>query len=303
LYDKSVVSVETSDAMKASLLQDGTLVAMGYRFFREDPEVGIGIEATGGICPGEDIISFSRDEGHTWSSPQVIPRTRPELLEISGPLVELRKSKELLAVSAPFKMPDGSNPSGQIGVLLRSSDHGASWNDEKIYFRAPSANVTPLEARLCEMQNGRLVALVWAYDYSIDQSLPNHVVVTHDAGETWSAPINTGHQDQASSLLWLGGDLLLTIHAHRAKQPKLYVRIVDFSDDHWRVVEEQVIWDGSPNSRGKGGMVQQFSSLKFGQPSLLRISAEELLATHWIIEDGQGKIRAHRLRVSHKAES
>jgi sialidase-1 len=297
LHQKSTQICETTDALKPTLLEDGTIVAIGYRFHRHNLEQGIGIEETGGICPGDDIISRSQDEGYSWSCPEIIERTRPELLEISGPCIELRESRDLVAVSAPFKLPDGSNPSGQIGVLLRSTDHGVSWNDEKTFFRAPSQDVTPLESRVCEMQDGRLVAVVWAYDYSTDRSLPNHVVVSHDAGETWSAPINTGHCGQAANLLWLGGDLLLTIHAHREGERGLYVRLVDFSHDCWRVIDEQVIWACDFTLPGQQKMVQTFSSLKFGQPSLLRLSEEEFLATHWIIEDGQGKIHTHRLRV------
>jgi hypothetical protein len=38
-------------------------------------------------------------------------------------------------------------------------------------------------------------------------------------------------------------------------------------------------------------------NLKFGQASLLRLDADEVLATHWAIEDGQGRILSHRLRV------
>jgi hypothetical protein len=38
--------------------------------------------------------------------------------------------------------------------------------------------------------------------------------------------------------------------------------------------------------------------LKFGQASLLRLDDGDLLATHWAVEDGQGKILTHRLRVT-----
>ena len=38
-------------------------------------------------------------------------------------------------------------------------------------------------------------------------------------------------------------------------------------------------------------------NLKFGQPSLLRLSETEVLATHWAVEDGQGRILTHRLQV------
>src|SRR3954451_6984924 len=49
-----------SDALKATVLTDGSLIAVGYRFHRLDPEKPIGVEETGGILPGDDLVSFSR---------------------------------------------------------------------------------------------------------------------------------------------------------------------------------------------------------------------------------------------------
>jgi sialidase-1 len=288
----------TSDYLKPTVLRDGTVVAIGYRFHRLNPEQGISIVKTGGILPGDDIISFSQDEGKTWTSPQIIPRTRPELLEISGPCLELR-SGDLVAVAAPLKMPDGSNPSGQLGILLRSRDHGKSWSDDEVFFRSPEGDITPYESRVCEMQDGRLAAVAWAYDTSSGRHHPNHVVVSPDNGSTWSVPINTGHWGQASNLLWLGGDFLLTIHAHRGEDPGIFVRVVDFSGDRWKPLEEMAIYgSGSPPQTNSGQkMFEMFASLKFGQPSLLKLPDGEILAVHWAVEEGQGKIRIHRLRV------
>jgi sialidase-1 len=299
LYDKRSLPFETSDSLKATLLRDGTLIAMGYRFHRHDLEKPIGIEETGGILPGDDVVSESSDEGRTWSEPRIIPRSYPELLEISGPCIEL-PSGDLVAISAPYRMPDGSNPSGQVGILLRSSDRGRTWDDRTCFFRSAAGNLTPLESRLCRMDDGRLVAMVWAYDYATDHHHTNHVVVSEDDGHTWSAPIDTGHMGQASSLTALEGDLLLTIHSHRAgENTGLYVRVVDFAGNRWNMCEEAAIW--GPRARAQASadqsMVEMFTSLRFGQPSLTRIAAGEFLAAHWSIEEGQGKIRAHRLRV------
>lgn len=298
LYDKSALGFETSDCFKPTLLRNGTLVAMGYRFYRRDPEQGIGIEETGGILPGDNIISFSSDEGRTWTSPTVIPHSTPELLELSGPCLELA-SGDLVAVAGIYKMPDGSNPSGQFGTLLRSQDQGKSWNDQVRFFTTPGNQITAWEPRICEMQPGRLVAIVWAYDIHREQHLTNKVTVSHDDGYTWSAPIDTGHWGQASNLLWVEDDLLLTIHAHRGKEVGIYVRLVDFANDRWKLVSETVIWGASATPQTKDGqaMVEMFQSLRFGQPSLLRLSRSEFLAMHWSVEDGQGKIRAHRLRL------
>ncbi|MBM3740152.1 MAG: exo-alpha-sialidase [Acidobacteria bacterium] len=298
VYDKSTVGYPVSDSMKPALLRDGTLVAVGYRFRRDDPEQSIAIPETGGFQPGEDIVSFSTDDGHTWTEPRIIPRSYPELVEISSRCVELH-SGELVTVGALFKLPDGGNPSGRIGVLLRSGDKGQTWDDHTHYFRSPGGNIVPFEGRICEMQPGRLVAMVWAYDDSAGRHLPNQVATSHDGGHTWSQPIDTGHRGQASSLIWLGGDRLATIHAQRGEDPGLYVRVVDFAGDRWRPLEEQVIWGAHLGRQTRTGQAtaDMFTSLRFGQPSLLNLSNGETLATHWSIEDGQGKIRTHRLRL------
>jgi len=205
----------------------------------------------------------------------------------------------LIAAAAPFLMPDGANPSGQLGFLLRSKDKGRTWADDEVFFRSPAANLTPYESRLCEMQDGRLVAIAWAYDTAAGRHHPNHLAVSHDDGHSWSRPIDTGCPGQASHLLWLGGDMLLTIHAHRGDDPGIVVRVVNFRRDLWQPIEEEVIYGAGSRAQTSGhqSLAEMFASLRFGQPSLLRLTEDEFLAVHWAIEDGQGKIRTHRLRV------
>lgn len=296
--DKRTVGFPTTDALKPTVLRNGSLIATGYRFHRHDPEQPIGIQDTGGLLPGDDVVCVSSDGGRNWSVPRIIERSWPELLEISGPCIETT-SGDLVAVGAPLKLPDGSNPSGQLGVLLRSGDQGKTWDDHTVFFRSADRNITPLEARICEMQPGRLVVIAWAYDYGRDLHRTNHAVVSHNNGRTWSAPIDTGNWGQASSVYWLAGDRLASIHAHRGPEYKIFVRLIDFAQDRWRVVEEKSIWNGPAHGRAseKASMVEMFKALRFGQPSLVRLAGDEFLAVHWSIEEGQGRIRSHRLRI------
>jgi len=295
-YDSSRLSIPSNDSLKPTVLSDGKLVAMGYRYLRHDPEQGIAIPETNGFQPGENLVSFSDDDGHRWTEPKVIPRKHPELIETSGPCVETQ-SGELLALGALFKLPDGTNPSGEVGVLMRSADQGRTWSDDTVFYNW--RKITPYEARICEMQPGRLVAIVWAYDAATDRHLPNQVTFSTDGGKTWSEPEDTGHLGQASSLIWLGGETLASIHSHRSTAPGLYVRLIDFSKNRWKPVDEKVIWGPSAGYKGSDGatMAEMFAALKFGQPSLLHLGGDEFLAAHWSIENGQGKIRVHRLRM------
>ena len=65
--DKTADERPTSDFLKPQVLRDGSLIALGYRFHRDDPEQPIAIAETDGALPGDDVVSFSTDEGRTWT--------------------------------------------------------------------------------------------------------------------------------------------------------------------------------------------------------------------------------------------
>lgn len=279
-----------SDCYKPTLLDDGSLIAIGYGFERRDPEKGIGDPETGTMPPGQNMVCFSADGGRTWSIPRDINVDSDAMLELSGPCIQL-KSGKLVAAGPPFT----TNTTGQEGWAIESHDKGKTWKKLGRYFTTPAGNIAPWETRICEMQPDRLVALFWAYDTLNEKHLSNHVTVSHDGGRTWSKAIDTGHMGQASSILWLGGEKLLTIHAHRAGQVGLYVRHIDFGNDLWNVQEEAIIWGKAAAQDTSVNIVNQFAALKFGQPSLLRLNDGEFLATHWCVEDCMYKIKMHHL--------
>lgn len=298
LHEKSPECQFYSDFLKPNVLSDGRLIATGYRFHRTDPEQPVANAETDGMRDGDNLVSFSDDGGRTWLTPQIIPRSCPELIEASGPSIQLRSGVILLGGSL-FPMWDGSHPSGFVGVLFRSEDQGKTWDDRSRFFEDPEGRFMPSEPRFCEMQDDRVVSLVWTTDHVGGVNLANHVTVSNDGGTSWSVPIDTGVPAQASNLMYLGGDLLLTIHSHRegeAEDIGLTVRIVDFSGNQWKTISDCRIWTGAPPARiaNYSGMAM---SLKFGQPSLLRLNSGEILATHWAVQDGQGRILTHRLHV------
>lgn len=281
-------------AMKPTLLDDGTLVAIGYVFYHDDPELLTNPD-TGGLPGGENLVSFSQDGGRTWTLPKAMQLSRPEVLEISGPCIQSR-SGDVLAIGTPMTRWDGSRPSGHHGVLLRSHDRGRTWDDRVRYFRHPT--LTPLEARMCQMDDGRLVAIVWALDERVGRCHNNHVVVSHDDGRTWSEPVDIEVAAQASNLVSLGGERLLSIHAHRETEPAgIVARIVDFTTDRWSTLAEARVFEGH-QPRRVSGFRDMGMNVKFGQPSLLELGDGEYLAYHWSIDNGQGRILSHRIRLA-----
>jgi sialidase-1 len=299
LLDKSRDARPTSDFLKPLVLRDGSLIALGYRFDRDDPEQTIAILETDGALPGDDIVASSTDSGRTWSAARIVPRRTPELLEIPSRATQLA-SGDIVATAGLFTMPDGTNPSGQFGPLLRSTDGGVTWDDSVRYFDSPGHTVAAYESHVCEMQPGRLVAICWAFDIRAGRYLANQVTVSHDDGYTWSSPIDTGIAAESANLLYLGGERLLSIHCHRGADVGLVVRVVDVSGDRWTPLAERVIWGGSmPQQTHDGQSFFEFAhSIRFGQGSLLRSQSGDILATHWCVVDGQGRVLTHRLRIA-----
>ena len=91
--------------------------------------------------------------------------------------------------------------------------------------------------------------------------------------------------------------MLLSIHAHRENDPVgIFVRLVDFSDNQWSVLDEECIWSGAPAMR-VSCYDDMGENLKFGQPAIMQLNDNEFLAYQWAIQNGQGRILAHSLKI------
>jgi len=299
LYDEKDLGLDCqyNETLKPTLLKDGSLAAFGYQFYRPDLSVPICNPETGGFLDGPNVILFSKDDGQTWTIPETIDRGCPEVLETTGGLVQLR-SGDLIASGVAQRLWDGSNPTGEVGVLLRSKDAGKTWSNHERFYIDKVKSTIPFESRMAELRDGNIISINWSYSMTKNIHLPNHVTISHDDGHTWSDPIDTGHMGQASNVMWVEGDILMSIHAHRAGDVGLYVRLVDFSNDTWNVLEEQVIWGKARSQDTSKNIAGQFADLQFGQPSLLRLNNDDILATLWCLEEGLCKIKTHRLRLN-----
>ena len=280
-------------SLKPTLLRDGRLIATGYFF---DPSGALVNPATGGLAPGGNYAAFSADGGHTWTPPRRIDTGHPEVLETSGPCLELADG-DLLSVCTPFPMWDGTMPSGRRGLLLRSTDGGRSWRDGGVFFRSAAGNVSPYESRIVQLPGGRLVVMLWCLDESAGKSLNNHVLFSDDGGATWSAPLDTGIAGQASNLLPLADGTLLAIHSLREGDDiGLLLCHAAIAEGRWNVLRQAKLWDDTRAGR-IGSLAEMGENLKFGQPSLLALPDGEFLALFWAMEDGAGRILGCRFRL------
>lgn len=279
-------------SMKPTLLNDGSLVAIGYGIDRQEHKSFLE-PALDTTFDGRNYLSFSKDQGRSWTTPTLLMEGELGLLETSGACIQLNNG-DLLATGARFGIWDESNPADYSLYLLRSCDNGVSWKNDGVCFL--QEDVSAFETRLCQLPNGTIAVIIWRLNEAVGASMTNAVVFSNDNGKTWQEPIDTQVPAQASNLISYKDNLVLSIHSYREGEVGVYVKVVDLSDNKWNVLSSKNIWDKSESSK-ISSLKDMGANLKFGQPSIIPVGDNEYLAIHWAIEAGQGRILSHRFTI------
>ena len=298
MFDKSQFSSPISDCAKATRLPDGRLIAIGYAYIRDNPELPLGNPETGGVLDDFVFYSVSSDNGKSWSTPTPIECAWGPHVEASAPITLLNDGSLITPITG-FPAWDGKMSGKMCGRALRSYDMGKTWNDDVICMDFGDRNVTCYEQRMCQLESGAIICIGWNEDVDSGKRLENHYTVSFDNGKTWSRPESTGILGQASSVCAIGGEKLLAIHAVRrdTDRPGIYGYIVDFSEKRWNIVDEAILWEPSVPLKKDTRMAEIFSFLKFGQPGAILLDGGDAMMSFWYAEEGQYKTAAVRISL------
>lgn len=297
MFDLHGEEDKLTDYCKVSALPDGRLVALGYTFLRDDPELPIGNPENGGLLEDFIFFSISEDGGKTWGQMQRIDCAWGPHAEASAPLTVLQDGTWMTPITG-FADWNGKLHGKMCGRALTSRDGGNSWSDDAVCMDF-GGNVTCFEQRICQLESGAILCIGWNENAETGERMENHYTVSYDGGKTWSAPIPTGVRGQAASLCALGGERFLALHAVRrdAERPGIYAYVVDFSDKTWRVVDECVVFEPIVSVLKDSKMADVFSFLKFGQPGAILLSDGDVLMSHWYAQDGRYVTVATRIQL------
>lgn len=297
-YNKSEEQIPMTDCGKPVLLGDGRIIMLGYKFFRPNPELPLGNPKTGGLLEDQVYFAMSEDAGKTWSEHKEIQCIWGGHVEASAPLTVLDDGSWATPITG-FRTWEGEQTSRNCGRLLRSYDQGETWNDDVVCMQFPGDGITCYEQRMCQMKNGALVVIGWNEEMQTGKLLNNHVTVSFDNGITFGAPIDTGIHGQASSILHLGDNRVLTLHAVRrdTDEPGIYACIADLSDGDWKNIITEKIWEPVSPVVKNSRVAEIFAFLKFGQPGAILLRDGDILMSHWVCEDGCYKTVCTRMSV------
>ena len=285
LHDHKYENQEETDTLKPLLLNNGNLIATGYAFVRPDPLTPIVDPISFNVLPLKNKISFSSNNGDTWSVPENF-NVLNKPLEISGPCIQL-SSGRILAACPPFHLGE----TGHSGWIIYSDDNGKTWNKLSEFFNTPTGGIAAWECRLCEIDNNGVAVVFWAYDNVSKRNLNNHIVFSKDGGKSFGKALDTGVKAQASNLMWLEQNIILTIHSHRENPSGLIIRKVNIENNKFEILNELDLFKDDTMESDSTNINKQFGSLKFGQPSLVQLQNKEILATCWCYENNQHIIK------------
>ena len=276
---------------KPTPLPDGEVIAAGYGFLRDRPEMGLSdyAEKFGRFPTVQNSLLRSRDGGHSWSRLEKISHPR-EGLELSGPALACRDGK-LRIFASPFLL----NSPRQEGLAFESGDNGRSWTLRGTFFASPS--IAPWEVRGAELPSDRLLLVFWAYDLKAQRHLNNHIVWSDDGGRTWSPPADTGLRGQAANLLVADGKVFILQARREGDSPGIYLtELTSWSESGVETGAEILLWDAAGKGNSGTRIEEEFASLKFGQPSILHLRDDSFLLIFWQCSGCEYHIECHKFR-------
>lgn len=291
------VQRRSTHSVRIGSLNDGTLIAFGGRFYRDDPEEGLTNRANMGYVPMDLIQLTSNDGGRSWDGPVTVstPLIGPGF-EICHRVIELNDGR-LLAPTATWKGWHGEAPHGMQAIALISHDRGRTWPEWMTVVDQYQQGIVSWEQGLTQLHDGRLIAVVWCFDEKSGKSLPNRWAISAD-GRTFSQPMLNGMAGETAKIITLTDGRVLCLY-RRLDRPGLWASLVTIEDDCWKTEAELSVWSG-----GRSGMLgertsssDELSALKFGFPSMVQLPNGDVIVVFWCLEDGIHNIRWVRLQT------
>ncbi|MBS0267049.1 MAG: exo-alpha-sialidase [Planctomycetes bacterium] len=285
----------STHSVRVGALKDGTLVGLGGRFYRDDPNEGLINRENLGYVPMDLFLLRSADEGRTWKGPQSLaPPLVGPAFELCHRIVELADGR-WLAPTSTWRSWKGECPQGMQAIALVSHDRGRTWPDYLRVIDQSARHVCSWEQGLTQLPDGRLVAVVWSFDETTGTSLPNRYAVSHD-GRLFTPPRENGLQGETAKLLALRDGRVLCLY-RRLDKPGLWAQIAKIDGDQWIPIEEHPVWQDRSAAAGRP-VGSEPAPLKFGYPSLVDRGDGQILVVFWCVEDCQHVIRWQQLVVT-----
>lgn len=280
----------TTNSLRLSRTPQGMVIAYGTRAFPPEER-----KQFGSATRKEPILCLSRDQGRTWTEPQLLPASIPGPFEIASPII-VTSNGNWLAPAATLTEQDRL---GERLVMFISEDEGKTWPRTSVAMKDPEGIKGFFEQKLTRLDGDRVMAVSWTLRMGDYADFEDHFVISDDGGDTWGPLRSTGIRGQTMTPIWLGEDRLLVLYNRRYGKQGVIACLVRFTDDSWTVDCEEALWDAQASREAprEADGINELETFAFGLPSAIALDRETLLCVHWCLEQEKFGIRWTRVRV------
>ena len=288
---------KTTDSARL-MAYNGELYAFMIRQDRHRSEYGLTNPENTGYVEQELMIVKSYDKGHTWSAPKIFsPAIEGPAFEICCPIVPLSNGNWVIPTST-WQGWDGYCPNGLKMIGLVSKDGGESWPEYVDIMNDKEQNIIYWESKVLEIKKDVVLAVAWGYDNTNKVDMDNQYAISYDGAKTFTKPMSTHLRGQTLTPLILDDGRILCVYRRMDKQG-LWANISKIEGEEWINEEEICLWGGTYNGlvATSDNMSKNFSKLKFGAPSLIKMTTGEIFVSFWAVEDCVSNIRYFKFKI------
>ena len=282
------------------VVPDGRLVMTSTRFQADedslfDPE-------TEALQRPEMLLFWSRDQGRTWSPPQVVPVDLPPeryTWNGAGSLIQLAPDRWMYPLET-WKPEGYEGPPDQKAAAVFSADQGASWGEFTIVADDPTGQILWWDQMCSLLPDGRIYTLIWTHKYGTSEDLNNHWVISADQGRTWSDPEPTNLRGQVCTPIPLPDGRVAAIYNFRHEPQGIHVALTEDLST-FDLENQVVVFDagaeatlGDPES---DNFLAEHMLIAFGKPVGVVLPDGDLMTCFWCTTEGVTHTRWVLLRV------
>jgi Neuraminidase (sialidase) len=229
------------------------------------------------------FISFSEDNGETWSDPELMS-TYPvnDPVPLTGPPFILKDGTIVCQFEINKHIGDKSKWVHKSAMIF-SNDGGHSWGNVVKVTEEPGMYYW--DQRPNVLSDGiTIVDFFWTLDGMRQQYLNIHARKSRDGGKTWGDLWDTGIYGQPGQPVDIGDGRIATIEIDRSVRPIITMRT---SHDTGRTYDDAlVIYDSDQKKQDSRSISMneawnEMAKFSVGHPNLLRLGENEILAYYY----------------------
>ena len=288
-------------------LASGEVLLTGYRWDRSqsDEDFNIYNPVTLGAVPCDALLFRSKDDGRTWSPPQIVPA--PEgvaMANPSGRIVPLRDGRLLMPIET-WKAWDDPQPVRQRSMALFSSDDGRTWDEPVTVAMDPEHRILYWNGMFSRLEDGRILVMYWVKDTLEEKDVTIHATWSQDEGQRWVTPYDTGIIGQMGCTIDVGRGHVMAIYNRRDEQkPGIWAAISQDGGRTWPHTGHTLLWDarardilGSADEDNRSRSIYDEGLFAFGKPDAVGLADGMFLAGFWCTTNFVMHLRYVRLVV------